>query len=165
MNASPVARLVRLPLRFTPIQLQACVVEPVLQQAFARPLEEGELDFLRGHILEIVVSDIGLRWLITMREERLRLVSTGRPSVTVSGRVPEFLLLASRREDPDTLFFERRITVSGDTELGLLVKNLIDAMELSELPACLRQSLNFGADLVERFSGPAAPGSPRAGNS
>ena len=40
------------------------------------------------------------------------------------------MLLARRQEDPDTLFFSRRLSMEGDTELGLLVKNTIDAIEL-----------------------------------
>lgn len=41
----------------------------------------------------------------------------------------DFLLLAQRKEDPDTLFFSRRLIMEGDTELGLLVKNTLDAIE------------------------------------
>ena len=39
------------------------------------------------------------------------------------------LLLATRREDPDTLFFNRRLNIEGDTETGLHVKNLLDSLE------------------------------------
>jgi predicted lipid carrier protein YhbT len=39
------------------------------------------------------------------------------------------MLLARRQEDPDTLFFSRRLSMEGDTELGLLVKNTLDAIE------------------------------------
>lgn len=41
--------------------------------------------------------------------------------------------LARRQEDPDTLFFNRRLSMEGDTELGLVVKNAIDALELPVL--------------------------------
>ena len=43
------------------------------------------------------------------------------------------MLLARRQEDPDTLFFSRRLSMEGDTELGLLVKNTMDAIELPVL--------------------------------
>jgi predicted lipid carrier protein YhbT len=43
------------------------------------------------------------------------------------------VLLARRQEDPDTLFFSRRLSMEGDTELGLLVKNTLDAIELPVL--------------------------------
>lgn len=40
---------------------------------------------------------------------------------------------ARRLEDPNTLFFYRRPTIDGDTELGLLVKNSLDAMDWAHL--------------------------------
>ena len=50
--------------------------------------------------------------------------------LTISASAHDFWLLARRQEDPDTLFFSRRLSMEGDTELGLLVKNTIDAIEL-----------------------------------
>ena len=41
--------------------------------------------------------------------------------------------LALRREDPDTLFFTRRLVMTGDTELGLVVKNALDAIDWPRL--------------------------------
>ncbi len=49
--------------------------------------------------------------------------------VRISGTLHDFLLLATRREDPDTLFFNRRLNIEGDTATGLHVKNLIDALD------------------------------------
>lgn len=51
-------------------------------------------------------------------------------ATTISASAHDFVLLARRQEDPDTLFFSRRLSMEGDTELGLLVKNTIDAIEL-----------------------------------
>jgi predicted lipid carrier protein YhbT len=42
--------------------------------------------------------------------------------------------LVSRQEDPDTLFFLRRLMIEGDTELGLAVKNLLDSRDPDDLP-------------------------------
>jgi predicted lipid carrier protein YhbT len=57
----------------------------------------------------------------------------GDADLTISASAHDFLLLARRLEDPDTLFFSRRLVMEGDTELGLLVKNTIDAIELPML--------------------------------
>jgi O2-independent ubiquinone biosynthesis accessory factor UbiT len=51
--------------------------------------------------------------------------------LTIAANAHDFLLLAQRREDPDTFFFNRRLLMEGDTELGLLLKNTFDAMESS----------------------------------
>ena len=45
-----------------------------------------------------------------------------------------FLQLVARQEDPDTLFFNRELSIEGDTELGLIVKNMLDAVEWPKLP-------------------------------
>ena len=46
----------------------------------------------------------------------------------------DLILVAGRKEDPDTLFFQRRLSIEGDTELGLEVKNLMDNIEFEQLP-------------------------------
>jgi predicted lipid carrier protein YhbT len=38
--------------------------------------------------------------------------------------------LATRRADPDMMFFDRRLLIEGDTETGLRLKNILDAIEL-----------------------------------
>jgi predicted lipid carrier protein YhbT len=47
--------------------------------------------------------------------------------------VYDYLTLISRREDADTLFFQRRLKMEGDTELGLYVKNLLDGLDVESL--------------------------------
>ncbi|MGB5009839.1 MAG: SCP2 sterol-binding domain-containing protein [Candidatus Dechloromonas phosphoritropha] len=42
--------------------------------------------------------------------------------------------LLARQEDPDTLFFNRELEINGDTELGLIVKNMLDAVGWPSLP-------------------------------
>jgi O2-independent ubiquinone biosynthesis accessory factor UbiT len=55
------------------------------------------------------------------------------PDLVISASGPDFLRIARRQEDPDTLFFHRRLAMEGDTELGLVVKNTLDALELPVL--------------------------------
>ncbi len=52
------------------------------------------------------------------------------PDLTISAHSQDLVRLAQRLEDPDPLFFNRRLSMEGDTELGLVVKNAMDAMEL-----------------------------------
>jgi len=58
----------------------------------------------------------------------------GRPDVVIRAQPRDYLALALRREDPDTLFFTRRLAIEGDTELGLIVKNALDAIDWDALP-------------------------------
>ena len=55
---------------------------------------------------------------------------------------PVLLQLATQQVDPDTLFFRRKLLVTGDTELGLQLKNLLDTIELKErMPTFAYQQL------------------------
>ena len=89
---------------------------------------------LAGKKLRIQVSDAQLsldfKWT---RNSFSACRHTGNADLTISASAHDFLLLARRLEDPDTLFFSRRLVMEGDTELGLLVKNTIDAIELPML--------------------------------
>ncbi len=51
----------------------------------------------------------------------------------ISARARDFIALALREEDPDTLFFNRSLVMEGDTDLGLLVKNTLDAVDWPRL--------------------------------
>jgi predicted lipid carrier protein YhbT len=52
----------------------------------------------------------------------------------MSGQLHAFLLMLARREDPDTLFFQRLLAIEGDTALGLEIKNFLDRLEWEALP-------------------------------
>ncbi len=100
---------------------------------------------LVGRRYAIRVKDLGLslRFTVTQRgfARDLHARDGGAPDLTISATARDFLLLLSRREDPDTLFFSRRLVSEGDTELGLTIKNLLDALDpeavLCGLPAPL----------------------------
>ena len=98
---------------------------------------------LVGRRYAIRVKDVGLtlRFAVTTRGFA---PDSGVPDLVISASARDFLLLLSRREDPDTLFFSRRLVSEGDTELGLTVKNLLDALDpeavLRQLPAPLARA-------------------------
>ncbi len=83
------------------------------------------------------------------RELQLVVQKQAEPDVSVSGNANDLVLIAARKEDPDTLFFQRRLVIEGDTELGLYVKNLMDAFEIENMPAPLRFGLLQLADVIK----------------
>ncbi|OJW42531.1 SCP2 sterol-binding domain-containing protein [Thiobacillus sp. 65-1402] len=95
---------------------------------------------LAGRRYAIRVKDLGLSLRFTVTARGFA-PDSGAPELTISATARDFLLLLGRREDPDTLFFSRRLVSEGDTELGLTVKNLLDALDpeavLRRLPAPL----------------------------
>jgi len=86
---------------------------------------------LSGKKLRIRVTDAQLAFDFNWVNGRFAACNNaGQPDLTISACAHDFLLLARRQEDPDTLFFSRRLAMEGDTELGLLVKNTLDAIDL-----------------------------------
>jgi len=102
---------------------------------FAVPLESGELEFFRQRVMNINVSDAELKFSVRLDQDKLRAGTEAVDAdLTIEGTVYTFLLLAKRQEDADTLFFRRQLKTSGDTELGLYVKNFLDGLEPETLP-------------------------------
>jgi len=86
---------------------------------------------LQGKLISIRVTDAGVVYHFTLNPKGLVACRRIRePDLTISASAYDFLMLALRKEDPDTLFFSRRLCMEGDTELGLLLKNTLDALEL-----------------------------------
>ena len=134
-------------LRVVPARWPLALLERALARVLAAPLGEHALDFMAGRRLGIEVTDLQLRWVLTLREGRLVVVDEA-PEASVRGSATDLMLLASRLEDADTLFFQRTLVLIGDTELGLTVRNLLERLPWESVPLGLRIALNRGARLA-----------------
>jgi len=134
-------------LRALPPVLQRRVLRRVIATVLVAPIDAGALEFMRGRRLGIEVTDLGLHWVIEFNDAGVS-VSECQPEASVRGSVTDLLLLASRLEDADTLFFQRRLNLTGDTELGLTVRNLLERLPWETVPLGLRIGLNRGARLA-----------------
>ncbi|HBV39639.1 MAG TPA: hypothetical protein DEF05_08125 [Erwinia sp.] len=154
----------RLPLQLAPFAAKKQVLQQLLSWQFHSALAEGELNFLQGRWLGIEIRDLGLRWATTVEQGALRVADRTQADVWFRGDANDLLLVAARRRDPDTLFFQRRLMIEGETELGLEVKNLMDAIELETMPKPLRIGLMQLADFIEAgLTEDAAATADRAG--
>jgi predicted lipid carrier protein YhbT len=141
-----------LPLRFIPGRVHNKLLVLALNQVFAPELRDGELDFLEHKVMGVEVTDTPLRFHLTLSGGRLHAAPAAEADLSISGSVYDFLLLATRREDADTLFFNRRLKLGGNTELGLYVKNFLDGLELEGRLGPLLKVLNLSTDLLRRFA-------------
>lgn len=98
-----------------------------------RLLPSDQLDELEGKRFRITVEDLDSVADFEYAAGRFRPLphAAGTPHLAFSATAAAYLKMLSRQEDPDTLFFNRRLSIEGDTELGLRVKNMLDAMEPS----------------------------------
>ena len=123
-----------------------------LEVGLKRLVERDALRGLDGKVVRIVVRDAGLAMTVRCRDVRFHPGFAGaRADVTIAASLADFVLLALREEDPDTLFFARRLTMEGDTETGLIVKNLLDSADLSPLAIWLARARSL-SDLRVRLS-------------
>ncbi|MFZ2365749.1 MAG: SCP2 sterol-binding domain-containing protein [Azonexus sp.] len=102
-------------------------------------LPESELEALEDKLFRVHVLDTGGEASYTYRDGLFRPVFSpaGEPDLAFSANLSAFLQLLARQEDPDTLFFNRELEITGDTELGLIVKNMLDAVEWPKFSARL----------------------------
>lgn len=87
----------------------------------------------RGKVIAIHVRDTGLRLAFVVQEGGLVPLGNAPADATISADARDFIALVLRAEDPDTLFFSRRLTLEGDTELALQIKNTLDGIDLRAL--------------------------------
>ena len=123
--------LLSVPVKLTPFALKRQVLEQVLSWQFRQALDDGELEFLEGRWLSIHVRDIDLQWFTSVVNGKLVVSQNAQADVSFSADASDLLMIA------------------GDTELGLYVKNLMDAIELEQMPKALRMMLLQLADFVE----------------
>jgi predicted lipid carrier protein YhbT len=99
-------------------------------------LKREDLAAFDGRLFAVVVEDLGATALFRYGPDRFHSVPfrKGAADVTFRAALGTYLKLLSRQEDPDTLFFKRELAIEGDTELGLGVKNMLDAIEWPALP-------------------------------
>lgn len=135
-SASPELPIIaRKPLAWLPSALKVRAISKAMNVMFAAPLAAGELGFLAQRVMNVFVSDAELRFSVRLDQSILRAgTEVAEADLTIEGTVYTFLLLATRKEDADTLFFRRQLKTSGDTELGLYVKNFLDGLEPEALP-------------------------------
>ncbi|HED14983.1 MAG TPA: lipid carrier protein [Gammaproteobacteria bacterium] len=131
-------------LHLVPRPLRQKILETSLNRVFADALAEGELDFLRERWLAVKVLDADVVFALTLNSDALHgdrieiRLEQVEGDMVIEGCTYAFMLLASRREDADTLFFRRQLKACGDTELGLYIKNFLDAFDVNALPGYIR---------------------------
>lgn len=146
------------PLSLIPGAAHSAALTKLLNVLFAASIQNGEFGFLHDRVLAIEVRDakIKYRFCFTGSAGFAPRPVTHSLDLTISGAIYDFLALATRREDSDTLFFSRRVVMEGDTALGLELKNWLDGADLDALggplPPLLR-AMNGGMGAYERLGG------------
>ncbi|MBX3716395.1 MAG: SCP2 sterol-binding domain-containing protein [Burkholderiales bacterium] len=119
-----------------------------LNLTLRRKFPADVLDRLEGHTFVIVVEDAGMELRFRVRNRRFVPVARAtEPVLRFRAVAWDYASLAAREADPDTLFFNRRLVVEGDTEIALLVKNTLDTIDIPRTRGILKRAM--------RVAGPA----------
>lgn len=93
----------------------------------------NKLERLESKILKLTITDTGNSWFCQFTKKGLKAITgnTATADVHIKGSLRNFLLLVTQNEDPDTLFFNQELSLEGNTEDGLYLRNILDAMEFN----------------------------------
>ncbi len=118
-------------LRLMPEAIHAQVVARILTRLLRGQGIERRLPELTGKRVDIEISDVPCTLRLRVAGSQIHAAAQQHSAcdVRIRGTLADYWKLATRAEDPDTLFFARRLCLEGDTETALYIKNLLDALE------------------------------------
>ena len=83
---------------------------------------------LTDRIVAIAVTDLGLTLRLKLDARGFGVAGDGPAALRVAADAPVYWRLVRGQDDADRLFFERALVMEGDTEMGLVLKNTLDAI-------------------------------------
>lgn len=126
------------------MRIASLALATALNVFLRRKLPAELFERLAGREVSIDVREPALR--VSFRVKGRHFVPirpTATPYLRFRASARDFAALAAREADADTLFFNRRLVVEGDTEVALLVKNSLDGIEAPRTRAVLRRALRI----------------------
>ena len=130
--APPVQRLalrLRPLLERLPMQPPALALAVALNRWLLPRLPADARAALSGHVVQIAVTDLGLVLALQLEARGFHLAPARAPiALRIAAAAPVYWRLLRGQDDADRLFFERALVMEGDTELGLVLKNTLDAI-------------------------------------
>ncbi len=112
-----------------PIAPPSFLLARVLDASLLRRLPADARAALAHRTVEVVVSDLGLRVRLQLTAGGFRVAPAGGDTaLRIIAPAASYRRLLRGEEDADRLFFERALVMEGDTEMGLVLKNTLDAI-------------------------------------
>lgn len=112
-----------------PTQPPAFAVSLALNRWLLPKLPADARAALSGRSVEVSITDIGLDLRLQLGPRGFAPAPSTMPvALRIAAAGPSFYRLLSGRDDADRLFFERALVMEGDTEMGLVLKNTLDAI-------------------------------------
>lgn len=112
-----------------PVAPPSFVLARVLDRVLLPRLPADARQALTQRCVELRVSDFAIRVRLQLGPGGfVAAADAGEPALRIVAPAASYLRLLRGEDDPDRLFFERALVMEGDTELGLVLKNTLDAI-------------------------------------
>lgn len=112
-----------------PMQPPSLLLAAALDRWLLPRLPADARDALSGRCVEIAVTDLGLALRLQLNRRGFGLPrGDAAPVLRIAAAAPAYWRLVRGQDDADRLFFERALVIEGDTEMGLVLKNTLDAI-------------------------------------
>jgi len=112
-----------------PVQPPSFVLARVLDRVLLPRLPADARAALSNRTVEVSISDLGLRVRLQIEAGGFRVApSRSETALRIVAPASSYLRLLRGQDDADRLFFERALVMEGDTEMGLVLKNTLDAI-------------------------------------
>jgi O2-independent ubiquinone biosynthesis accessory factor UbiT len=122
------ARYLRSLLRRLPTQPPSFVAARLLDRLLWPRLDATQRQMLADRTVELELLEPGVRLRLRLGSGGFEVAPAGAPHLIIRAQTTALLRLARGQDDADRLFFERALVMEGDTELGLMIKNTLDAI-------------------------------------
>lgn len=117
------------PLRVIPDHIHARFISCIINHLLSGQEVKKRLHELDGKSICINIKDTLNCFYFRIKDNHLLPTSNKNVNVIITGESASFWQLATKQEDPDTLFFRRSLNIEGETETGVHIKNIIDSLE------------------------------------
>ncbi|MCP3673896.1 MAG: sterol-binding protein [Gammaproteobacteria bacterium] len=122
-----------------PKVINCMTTEKLINHTFAEQISDGDFDFLQSRLLQVEILDASLYVALSFDNNKIICSHFDSQSieadVTLSIDTANAISLIQQEIDPDTLFFQRKLKINGDTELAHHVKNTIDTLDPEIIPS------------------------------
>jgi O2-independent ubiquinone biosynthesis accessory factor UbiT len=112
-----------------PMQPPTRLLAALLDRVLLPRLEPDTRAALSGRCVAIEVTDFGLLLRLVLDRGGFHpALGDEAPVLRIAATAANYWRLLRGQDDADRLFFERALLMEGDTELGLVLKNALDAI-------------------------------------
>lgn len=126
-----ILKSINLPLRFIPLWIEAIGMGVIMgsiidsNKRFKERLKE-----IDNKVFLFDASDIKRRFYFHIKDGDIKVIPNfaGNVDVEMKGAVSTLFGLLIGKEDPDTVFFSRRLEISGDTSVAIHFKNILNSL-------------------------------------